>query len=97
MTGNDASSLQLKAPAALDAEVCPPGSKSLTNRALLLAALARGRTRLSGLLCIHRPTSRHRLRSSARRRLPCHRPHTRGERSATWWIAPGVGAEEAPS
>ena len=50
MTGNDASSLQLKAPAALDAEVRPPGSKSLTNRALLLAALARGRTRLSGLL-----------------------------------------------
>ena len=50
MAGNDASSLQLKAPSALDAEVCPPGSKSLTNRALLLAALARGRTRLSGLL-----------------------------------------------
>ena len=50
MTGNDASLLQLKAPAALDAEVSPPGSKSLTNRALLLAALARGRTRLSGLL-----------------------------------------------
>ena len=50
MTGNDASSLQLKAPAALDAEVRPPGSKSLTNRALLIAALARGTTRLSGLL-----------------------------------------------
>jgi 3-phosphoshikimate 1-carboxyvinyltransferase len=28
----------------------PPGSKSLTNRALILAALARGRTRLSGVL-----------------------------------------------
>jgi len=50
MTGNDASLVQLKAPSALDAEVRPPGSKSLTNRALLLAALARGRTRLSGLL-----------------------------------------------
>ena len=50
MEGNDASLLQLKAPSALDGEVCPPGSKSLTNRALLLAALARGRTRLSGLL-----------------------------------------------
>ena len=50
MKGNDASLLQLKAPSALDAEVCPPGSKSLTNRALLLAALARGKTRLSGLL-----------------------------------------------
>ncbi len=50
MTGSDTSLLQLKAPAALDAEVCPPGSKSLTNRALLLAALAQGKTRLSGLL-----------------------------------------------
>ncbi len=50
MKGNDASLLQLKAPSALDGEVCPPGSNSLTNRALLLAALARGRTRLSGLL-----------------------------------------------
>jgi 3-phosphoshikimate 1-carboxyvinyltransferase len=28
----------------------PPGSKSLTNRALILAALARGRTRLTGVL-----------------------------------------------
>ncbi len=50
MTGNDASPLRLRVPAALDAEVRPPGSKSLTNRALLLAALARGTTRLSGLL-----------------------------------------------
>ncbi|HEX9813533.1 MAG TPA: 3-phosphoshikimate 1-carboxyvinyltransferase, partial [Myxococcota bacterium] len=50
MIGSDASLLQLRAPRALDAEVRPPGSKSLTNRALLLAALARGRTRLSGLL-----------------------------------------------
>jgi len=38
MKGNDASLLQLKAPSALDGEVCPPGSKSLTNRALLLYA-----------------------------------------------------------
>jgi len=50
MFGSDASVLQLKAPRALDADVRPPGSKSLTNRALLLAALAQGRTRLSGLL-----------------------------------------------
>jgi 3-phosphoshikimate 1-carboxyvinyltransferase len=50
MTKNDALPLQLRAPSALAAEVRPPGSKSLTNRALLLAALARGRTRLSGLL-----------------------------------------------
>jgi len=50
MSAKSPSLLQLKAPRALDAEVRPPGSKSLTNRALLLAALASGRTRLSGLL-----------------------------------------------
>lgn len=31
-------------------EVVLPGSKSISNRALLLAALAQGRTRLQGLL-----------------------------------------------
>ncbi|MGL4243558.1 MAG: 3-phosphoshikimate 1-carboxyvinyltransferase, partial [Beijerinckiaceae bacterium] len=30
--------------------IAPPGSKSITNRALLLAALARGRSRLTGAL-----------------------------------------------
>lgn len=34
----------------LDARVCVPGSKSLTNRALVVAALARGRSRLRGAL-----------------------------------------------
>lgn len=34
----------------LDAVVRPPGSKSLSNRAVLLAALARGRSVLSGML-----------------------------------------------
>ncbi len=34
----------------LDAEVRPPGSKSLTNRALVCAALARGTSTLSGAL-----------------------------------------------
>lgn len=57
MTENDTSLLQLKAPSALDAEVRPPGSKSLTNRALLLAALARGTTRLSDLLIADDPRS----------------------------------------
>ena len=33
-----------------DTTVTPPGSKSLTNRALLLAALARGTSKLSGVL-----------------------------------------------
>jgi 3-phosphoshikimate 1-carboxyvinyltransferase len=35
---------------AFDAEVCLPGSKSITNRALLIAALASGRSRLKGAL-----------------------------------------------
>ncbi len=37
-------------PSGFDVELRPPGSKSLTNRALLLAGLARGRSRLSGCL-----------------------------------------------
>lgn len=36
--------------AALRGRVTPPGSKSITNRALLVAALARGTSRLSGAL-----------------------------------------------
>ena len=34
----------------LTGKVAPPGSKSITNRALLLAALAKGTSRLSGAL-----------------------------------------------
>ncbi len=34
----------------LDATIIPPGSKSITNRALLLAALCQGTTRLEGVL-----------------------------------------------
>ncbi len=34
----------------LDAVVRPPGSKSITNRALVCAALARGTSRLEGVL-----------------------------------------------
>jgi 3-phosphoshikimate 1-carboxyvinyltransferase len=37
-------------PATFDAAVTPPGSKSLTNRALLLAGLARGESRVSNCL-----------------------------------------------
>ncbi len=42
--------LALRAPTVFDVEVQPPGSKSLSNRALLLAALAEGRSTLRGLL-----------------------------------------------
>src|SRR5690554_6107489 len=37
-------------PAPLDAVVRPPGSKSITNRALVCAALADGTTTLTGVL-----------------------------------------------
>jgi 3-phosphoshikimate 1-carboxyvinyltransferase len=42
--------LEIATRGALDARVRPPGSKSLTNRALLVAALAEGQSRLSGAL-----------------------------------------------
>lgn len=50
MSSQRPTSLFLSKPPPLDAEVRPPGSKSLSNRALLLAGLARGRTELTGLL-----------------------------------------------
>ena len=52
-TGMEATSngLTIKAPGRpLTGRVTPPGSKSITNRALLLAALARGTSRLTGAL-----------------------------------------------
>ncbi|MCA9706729.1 MAG: 3-phosphoshikimate 1-carboxyvinyltransferase, partial [Myxococcales bacterium] len=42
--------LELRPPEPFDVELSPPGSKSLSNRALLLAALAQGRSTLRGLL-----------------------------------------------
>lgn len=43
--------IQLKPPPGpVDRTICLPGSKSLTNRALLMAALARGRSTLEGVL-----------------------------------------------
>lgn len=42
--------LALRPPVPFDVAVRPPGSKSLSNRALLLAALASGRSTLRGLL-----------------------------------------------
>lgn len=42
--------IALRPPSTFDVEVVPPGSKSLSNRALLLAALADGRSTLHGLL-----------------------------------------------
>ena len=50
MTSNAATSCKLRRPSQLDEWIQLPGSKSLTNRALLLAAMARGHCRLSGLL-----------------------------------------------
>ena len=49
--GLDRADLTIVPPAhALEGRVAPPGSKSITNRALLLAALARGTSRLTGAL-----------------------------------------------
>jgi 3-phosphoshikimate 1-carboxyvinyltransferase len=45
-----AAPLAIEPRAALDASVRVPGSKSISNRALLIAALARGESRLSGVL-----------------------------------------------
>ena len=42
--------VQLRPPPPLDATVRPPGSKSLSNRALLMAAMASGDSVLGGLL-----------------------------------------------
>lgn len=51
MTPTDLRKLTILPPAApLRGRVTPPGSKSITNRALLVAALARGTSRLSGAL-----------------------------------------------
>jgi len=45
-----ASAITLRRPGPVDWTRSPPGSKSITNRALLLAAIARGKTRLVGWL-----------------------------------------------
>ena len=50
MSSNAVPTVRLRRPPQLDEWIQPPGSKSLTNRALLLAAMARGRSRLRGLL-----------------------------------------------
>lgn len=42
--------ITLRPPKPFDVTLTPPGSKSLTNRALLIAALARGRSTISGWL-----------------------------------------------
>src|SRR5258705_1411203 len=48
-TGGDAS-VAPKAPLRLGGVVRPPGDKSISHRVLMLAALARGKSELSGLL-----------------------------------------------
>ena len=50
MTKNFPSEIQLPPVTAASGTVKLPGSKSISNRALMLAALASGTTRLTGLL-----------------------------------------------
>jgi len=45
-----ATAISLQKPSTIDWQLQPPGSKSITNRALLLAAIARGRSTLHGWL-----------------------------------------------
>ena len=47
---SEPSAIRLRPPGPIDVVLRPPGSKSITNRALLLAALARGESRLHGCL-----------------------------------------------
>jgi len=47
---SEPSAIRLRPPGPIHAVLRPPGSKSITNRALLLAALARGESRLHGCL-----------------------------------------------
>ena len=68
----DADALELTPPRPFQLNLRPPGSKSITNRALLFAAIARGRSRLQGCLdsddtrlmrtCLHRIESKSALR-----------------------------------
>jgi 3-phosphoshikimate 1-carboxyvinyltransferase len=50
MTARDSATLELAPIARMEGVVALPGSKSISNRTLLLAALAEGATRLAGLL-----------------------------------------------
>jgi 3-phosphoshikimate 1-carboxyvinyltransferase len=50
MTARDSATLELAPIARMEGVVALPGSKSISNRTLLLAALAEGTTRLAGLL-----------------------------------------------
>ena len=50
MSGNMTSTRKITPKGILEAVATPPGSKSITNRALILAALAKGKTTLNGAL-----------------------------------------------
>jgi len=73
----------------LQGRVAPPGSKSITNRALLLAALAKGTSRLSGAL--KSDDTRH--MSEALRQMGV----TIDEPDATTFVVTGSGALQPPA
>jgi len=76
--------IELRAPRGLAATVVPPGSKSLTNRALLYAALARGRSTLHGPL----ESDDTRVMRAALRALdvPVHAGSPADDRDAVWHV-----------
>lgn len=73
----------------LQGQVAPPGSKSITNRALLLAALARGTSRLTGAL--KSDDTRH--MSEALRQMGV----TIDEPDSTTFVVTGTGRLQAPA
>ncbi|MGH8493866.1 MAG: 3-phosphoshikimate 1-carboxyvinyltransferase [Moraxellaceae bacterium] len=90
MTGNSSSAVTLHPVAgALKGRVIVPGSKSITNRALLLAALAKGRSVLTGAL--KSDDTRH--MATALRAMGV----TVDEPDATTFIVSSAGQLQAPS
>jgi 3-phosphoshikimate 1-carboxyvinyltransferase len=85
-----ANGLTIKAPGRpLTGRVTPPGSKSITNRALLLAALARGTSRLTGAL----KSDDTKLMAQALRAMGV----TIDEPDATSFTVTGTGRLQAPA
>ena len=85
-----ANGLTIKAPGRpLTGRVTPPGSKSITNRVLLLAALARGTSRLTGAL----KSDDTRLMAAALRAMGV----TVEEPDATRFTVTGTGRLQAPA
>ncbi|PRX08740.1 UNVERIFIED_ORG: 3-phosphoshikimate 1-carboxyvinyltransferase [Martelella mediterranea] len=74
---------------ALNGQVSPPGSKSITNRALLLAGLSKGKSRLTGAL--KSDDTKHMANALRAMGVTVHEP------DETTFVVTGTGRLEAPS